>query len=363
MAEPSTKTKQDRNKLIAAIVLGILAVFALYFAFGRGMFTSSTSSAKVTPTPRPSPTPGDNKFALPSKEEQEFNDVTVPISYTPGASYAPDPGRNIFAFFEPPPPCPPSECPTPTPKPPEIKPPAPTPTPWFVAGFTQPQSVYAGSQGFRLEINGDRFTPDSRIYFNQTEMPTTFVNSQRVVTDIPASMIVAQGNAQIIVQTPDGVKNSNPISLTIMAPPRPTVQYIGLVGRKRYNNDTAYFQEANKPTPFSARLNDIVEKRFRLINISPQEVIFEDVDFKFKHRVPIVKATASASTGAPSNSYPTVNPGFGFPSAPQPRMNPEDCPPGIPCNIPRVQMGDPNQMKQQEQQKAREQKEDVDDDQ
>ncbi len=91
--------------------------------------------------------------------------TTTPVIYDPGNFYAPDAGRNIFAFYEPPPPTPYSPTPTPPPKPIETPPPpTPTPLPPIMIGFVTPQSVYAGQQTFRLEVNGDKFTPESLIY-------------------------------------------------------------------------------------------------------------------------------------------------------------------------------------------------------
>ncbi len=334
MATAAATSTTERNKLIAAIVLGVLALGALYFAFGRSLFSSSASSAKATPTPKASPSPRDpGKFTLPSADEQAFNTQTVPIDYRPGQAYAPDAGRNIFAFYEPAKPCPPEICPPTPPKTPEPPPITPAPTPPILASFITPQSVYAGSQGFRLEVNGDKFTPDARIYFNQTEMPTTFVNAQRLFTDIPATLISTEGQRQVIVQTPDGKLYSNQVMLVVQAPPRPNFQYIGMIARKRYNNDTAYFLEANKPTPFGARLNDVVGGRFRLINISASEVVFEDTSLPFKHRLQIVRPTTGGGSSLPSQ------PSTGFPPSPvfpgnNPSIAPQDIP-GIPNNIPR----------------------------
>ena len=49
------KNPTERNKIIAAIVLGFVALTALYLAFGRSMFSGSTTVAVgVTPTPKPS---------------------------------------------------------------------------------------------------------------------------------------------------------------------------------------------------------------------------------------------------------------------------------------------------------------------
>ena len=338
MAVVDVKNPTERNKLIAAILLGVLAIAALYFAFGRSMFSSSTTaSTKSTPTPRPSVSPNKDNFKLPTNEEQTFNDVTTPIVYVPGSSYAPDAGRNIFAFYEPPAPTP--YVPTPTPDKP-IPTPTPTPVPPILIAYVNPQTIYAGSKGFRLEVNGDKLTPDARIYFSQTEMPTTYINGQKLVTDIPANLVAQEGPRQIMVQTPDGKKYSNQVMLTVQAPPQPPLQYIGMIGRKRYNNDTAYFIENGKTAPFGARLNDVVGGRFRLINITPAETVFEDVTLGFKHRIQISKQTASSSgPSQPPNSGFPPNGGFiqGNPNVQQP-----DCVPGIPCNVPRYVPPQPN---------------------
>lgn len=321
--------------MIAAAVLGVVALVALYLAFGRGLFGSSSTSAtvKTSPTPKAivAPAANNDKFRLPTAEEQNFDEVTTEVVYRPGNSYAPDAGRNIFAFYEPPPPTPFSPTPFQTPV---EKPPTPTPTPPIIITFINPQSVYAGSRGFRLEVNGERFTRDAHIYFSQSELPTTFINEQKLVSDIPANFISQEGPRQIIVQTPDGKLYSNQFMMTIQAPPRPGFQYIGMIGRKRYNNDTGYFIDQGKTTPYAARLNDVLkdqqgQPRFRLVDITPVEAVFEDTNLGFRHPIPISKATTGdAKGGQPSRTDPgfmPFNPGNTQP----------DCPPGIPCNIPR----------------------------
>lgn len=362
MATTATRSSEQK-KLIAAIVLGLVAILALYFAFGRGLFGGSSAAAvKPTPTPRPNASPSDRVEArLPTADEQNFIDVTTPIDYRPGGLGAPDPGRNIFAFYEPPPPTPYSPTPVVTAP---IKTPSPTPPPAFLLGYVNPQTVYAGQNGFRLEVNGDRFEPGARIYFNQTEFPTTFVNAQKLFADIPANMIATEGPRQIIVQLPDGTKYSNQFILSIMAPPRPGFQYIGMIGRKRFNNDTGYFMESNKPLPTAARLNDIVGGRFRLIRLTPAEALFEDTTLGFKHRIAISQATPGTATGGPGTA-----PGFGPGGFPGSGVNPNDpgfrpmqpgnIPPGdipgIPSNIPRAPVPTP-------QRPPNDPKKDVDDD-
>lgn len=356
MALLEGKTSTERNKIIAAGVLGVISLVALYLAFGSAFFGRSATTSvtvKTSPTPRPASSPGTADTVLPTQQDQQFWYETTPVLYQPGSGGAPDAGRNIFAFYEPPAPCP--DCPTPTPKPVEIKTPSPTPTPEFLLASVNPQSVYAGSSAFRLEVYGDRFTPNARIYFNQSEMPTTFVNSQKLVADIPANLIAQEGPRQVIVQTPDGRSYSDQSILSIQPPPQPGFQYIGMIGRKRYNNDTAYFTESAKPVPYGARLNDVLGGRFRLIDIAPAEVVVEDVNLGFKHRLAISKAAApTAQTG---RGGPPSDTGF-VPF--DPATMPQNIP-GIPNNIPRyVPPGQP-QMQQQQKQKEDEKKTDVDD--
>jgi hypothetical protein len=327
----------DKNKKIAAAVLGVIALITLYYAFGRSMIGGSSAKTTVTvsTTPRPTPLPasGDRiAVQVPTADEQSFVYETTPVSYIPGQAYAPDPGRNIFAFYEPPPPTPyvpPPDRPDP---PVVIVPPSPTPTPAFVLAFVNPQSVFVGSQGFRLEVNGDRFTPESRIYFNQMPMPTTFVNPQRLVTDIPMNLIAQEGPRQIIVQTPDGRAYSNQMMIAVQAPPKPNVTYIGMIARKRYNNDTAYFTETGKPAPYGARLNDVILGRFRLVDISAAEVVFEDTSLGFRHRVPLAKPVPGTVISGPLP--PGAAPVQGFTPFDPAMMNPRGGrPPGIPANV------------------------------
>ena len=338
------KTSTERNKIIAAGILGLVSLVALYMAFGRSFFGGSSTTAvtvKVSPTPRPNvqtvPNRGENP--LPSTDEQNFVYQTTPVLYNPGSAGAPDPGRNIFAFYEPPPPCRGAECPSPTPKP---LPPPPTPTPVPTPPITiaaVPQSVYAGSKGFRLEVSGNEFPANARIYFNQNEMKTTYVNPQRLYTEVPANYITQEGPRQVIVQTPDGKIYSNQVLLRVQAPPKPTLQYIGMIGRKRYNNDTAYFIEQGSPTPIGRRLNDVVAGRFRLVDISPKEVVFEDVNLGFRHQVGLTTTPTSAPGGRLQNesgfgptgpggvplNVPGI-PGAGFIQPPNPRQQPPQRP-------------------------------------
>ena len=340
------KTTTERNKIIAAAALGVISLVALFLAFGPSFSSKApTITVKVSPTPRNSTTSGSTTGdrVLPTADEQRFVYETTPVEYRPGNAYAPDAGRNIFAFYEPPEPCK-KDCPTPVPPPIKTPTPAtPAPTPPILLLSAIPQNVYAGMPTFKMMVDGNFFTPDSRIYFNQAELPTTFVSERKLSADVTANMIAQEGQMFIEVRTPDGRLYSNQAFLMVNPPPKPTMQYIGMIARKRGNNDTAYFI-GGSPTPFGARLNDVVGGQFRLIDISAAEVIFEDVNLLFKHRVPITKS-AVASGGVPGGF-----PGSGFPAG--------GSIPGIPDNIPRYI---PPQNQVRPPQKPTDKKDDVDD--
>lgn len=329
------KTPTERNKTIAALVLGAMATLAiLYNVVGLTPGRKTTVSVKTaTPTPTASPRAGLEIVRMPNQDEMTSIYTTIPVVYNAGSFYAPDAGRNIFAFYEPPVPtpyvAPPVVIKTPTPLPP----PEPIPTPPLLISFVTPQSVYAGAKTFRMEVSGDKFTPDSVILFNGNQLPTTFVSPQQLVADVPSNFVSGEGGAIVTVATPDGRLSSNQFTVSVQAPPRPQFQYIGMVGRKRANNDTAYFQEPNKPTPFAARLNDVVAGRFRIASISVGEVVFEDVSLGFRHKLALSRPAAGQSAASNPNQNP--NNGFNQYNQGNPTYNQQGGnPPGIPNNIP-----------------------------
>lgn len=330
------KSPTERNKIIAALVIGAAALLAM----GNlviGVFPGGKTTVKVTASPTPKAK--NNKRAqnteIPPQEEVNFQYSTTPVVYNQGILYgAPEPGRNIFAFYEPGIPTPYVPTPIPIKTPTPIEPPKPTPTPPILVGYASPQSVYAGSKAFRLELNGERFQPDSIILFNGTRLQTTYISPERLVAEVPANLITADGAKQIMVVSPDGTLYSNQVSLNVQAPPKPTFQYIGMIARKRYNNDTAYFLEQNKEKPIGARLNDVVGGRFRLKSISAEEVVLEDVNLGFRHNLALFRpppgqgAAGGAGKRNSGENYVPYNPNT--------QINQQDIP-GIPNNIPRYQ--------------------------
>lgn len=347
MAVAEVKTDSDRTKTIIAIALGGLALLSLLYAFGGSFLGGSTANttAAASPTPKPSPTSARNadNFRMPTQSEEDLAYQSTPIVYSAAPHGAPDPGRNIFAFYEPGPPCKPGiDCPIPTPKP-ETPMPTPIPPPIFIA-YVTPQSVYAGSKSFRLDVTGDKFSPITKIIYNGSELPTSFINEQKLSAEIPANLIAGAGSGSILVRTPDGVLFSNQVMLNIQPPPTPTFQYIGMIARQHANNDTAYYLEQGQKAPETARLNDVIGGRFRLISIAAERIIVEDTTLGFKHPVNIQQpsqGTPTFGSGRPGRfNSPGLNRGGGYipysPNVPPVNTVPSGSIPGIPDNIPRV---------------------------
>lgn len=329
------KSPTERNKIIAAIVIGALAVLAI----GNMIFSPFSGSKKnitvnVSPSPTASASPNRNGdtvvTALPKQNEIDdiYTRIPVTMQYPPSAS---DAGRNIFAFYEPPIPTPyvppaivVKEIKTPTPIPP--------PQPNLVLSYISKQSVYAGDRGFKLDVGGDKFTPDTYIFFNGTQLPTTFVSPQQLSAEIPANYIAGAGQKTIEIRSADGKLFSNPIYFNVQAPPLPQFSYIGIVSRKRGNNDTAYVMEQGKTLPSTYRLNDLIGGRFRLVSISPAKLLVQDIQLGFlaPYSMELVKGSGQSSSTT-TTTRPT-NPNFPDGFNPNPQINPQ-CPPGIPCNL------------------------------
>jgi hypothetical protein len=290
------KTPAERNKMIAAIVLPILA-----FIF---VFNMLSGPSRPAPTTTNANTKG--KAARPSTAQQQAPGVTaaaavedsaadvVPIVCCPEPYFGPDAGRNIFAFYVKPPPTPTPERPVPTPTP-------EPPPPIALAGLT-PQSVFARQAGFTLQLTGDKFGPGTRVYVNGQELPTQYKSMQQLSANVPASAISGPGSRTVQVKTPDGSLYSNTLTLNVMQAPAPTYTYVGFLKRARGN--TAVLKDA-KGELYSVRPGDVVEGRFRVTDISEKGVEVVDKDLSIKHTMPYVDARG---VGAPGRAPGSIQP-------------------------------------------------------
>ena len=267
----------ERNKLIWAGVLGIIAVLLLWWTFfGFGGSANKVSQRPVTPPTTSAGTRTTTSKAEPQSVVELKGDVLDqlrPIVYENSATSVPEARRNIFAYYEPPvKSAAAASTPTPT----------PTPTPPVLLASLSPANVYARTSEFKLDISGDKFTPQLRVLIDNSELPTRYVSPQQVSATVPAAIIANPGARQVMLRSPDGKLYSNAATLTVAAPPIPNYTYVGIIGTRRYI-DTAILQDkANKET-LNVQRGDLLGGRFRVTSISEKELVLVDTNLKIKH--------------------------------------------------------------------------------
>lgn len=308
MALLEGKTPAERNKTIAALVLGSLALISLaYMLFGSSSSStrkpasnSNATKAATSPTPRPPITDS----ATPPGDSPD-TDFLRPVVYELRPPAIPEAGRNVFAYYEGPPPNPnPSPNATPTP----IPTPTPVPPNLMVASVS-PVNVYARTGDFTLEVTGDKFTPAVHIEMNGTQIPTRFVNAQQLSANVSAALISFEGPRRISVRSPDGQLFSNEATLNVQAPPTPNYTFIGLLG-KQSSNDIALLKDRNSRELLNVQRGDLLGGRFRVTSISEREVALVDTSLKIKHSLPLTTDNGSGASGAPtvpSSGFPNPN--------------------------------------------------------
>ena len=266
----------EKKKMIAAAALGLVAVIILGYVFFGGSSKTSTNTTgnnRTTPTPRTGASPTTSLSDGPIEDQTNYMPVVYPVAM-PAAGEA---NRNIFAFYIPP---------SPTPKPVYIPTPTPTPKPPLTAQSVSPASVYARTPtDFPLQVTGDQFTPAVHIFLDGRDMPTRFINAQQLATTVPASFISNPGVRQVIVQTPDRRLYSNTITLNVTPPPVPNYNYVGLIGKPRYN-DTAVLQDKNSKDLINVQRGDAVGVRFKVVSISDKEIKLIDTTLKITTTIP-----------------------------------------------------------------------------
>jgi hypothetical protein len=208
----------------------------------------------------------------------------------------PDAGRNIFAFYVAPTPKPTpvveAVIPTPTPEP---------PPPIQLSGIS-PTSVMARTGDFALQLSGDKFTPQTRVYVDGQELPTTFASAQQLSTTVPAALITAPGARTIVVRTPDNTLYSNQTTLNVAAPPTPQYTFIGILGGSRYN-DKAILKAQNNDL-ITVQRGDTVAGRFKVTSISTRAVEFTDAQLQIKHTLPYVEGRSTGGApGSPTSRF------------------------------------------------------------
>jgi len=270
---------EERKKLIWAIVLGLFAIVFLWwtlFGFGPGskpVARNTNSNSSPVPGPRRvgSPVAAQTANEIRSTPLEQLRPIVFPDSVTS----APEAKRNIFIYYEKPPPAPKVET---------VPSPTPTPIPPLLLAGMQPSNVFARTDDFTMEVSGDKFAPGVRIVIDGRELTTRFISPQQLSTTVPASVIANPGSRSVIVKNSDGSLYSTTLSLNVSAPPTPNYSYVGIIGTPRYT-DTAILQDKNNREVLNVQRGDIVGGRFRLTSISEREVVLVDTQLKIKHTI------------------------------------------------------------------------------
>src|SRR5438552_18019325 len=277
----------EKKKMIAAGALGLIAIIVLGYVF----FGGSSKSTNNTTAGRPSPTPrvGTTTAQVQDTPKDECT-ICQPIVYNGTVPAVTEANRNVFAFYEPPPP---------TPKPVPVVTPIPTPTPPVTASSLSPSNVYARTPtDFTLQLNGDKFTPALHIVLDGRDLPTRFISPQQLFATVSATLITNPGVRQVMARSNDGQLYSNTLTLNVTPPPTPNYNYVGLIGKPRFN-DTAVLQDKNSKDLLNVQRGDAVGGRFRIVSISEKEVKLIDITLKITTTIPFSTDPNSAGPYRP----------------------------------------------------------------
>jgi len=259
----------EKKKLLAAGVLGLAAVLLLGYVFFGGSSkrpVTTNANRRIAVAPKPTPAIDD--------QSDSANLQPIPANlFVPAVG---EPNRNIFAYYEPPPPVVKDIVP-PTP--------SPTPVPPLTLSSVAPSNVFARTADFSLQVTGDKFTPAVHVVIDGRDLPTRFISAQQLFTTVPAAIIATPGQRQLMVRNNDGRLYSNMQFLNVAAPPLPNYNYVGIIGKPRFN-DTAVLQDKSSKDLLNVQRGDVLGGRFRVNSISEREVVLIDTNLKIRHTIP-----------------------------------------------------------------------------
>lgn len=278
----------EKRKLIIASILGLIAIVVLwwtFFGFGSSATPSRPSAqqqqqqqslpGRRTGAPQPKPTPPLSDLVA----------TLMPVKLPEDVPLVPEPRRNIFAFYEPPPVTQTVNTPTPT----------PTPSPPVLLASVSPGNVYARTADFTLEVAGDKFTPELKIMVDGRELPTKYHSPQQLSATVPAAMISNAGARQITVRSSDGRLYSANVQLNVAPPPTPNYSYVGIIS-KHARVDIALVQEVGSKTIMSVQRGDVLSGRFRVTSIADKELVMTDTNLKIRHTLAMTESEKGLSS-------------------------------------------------------------------
>ena len=287
----------DRKKLIWAALLGLVAILVLWWTF-IGFGSSAKPVAQKTAVSPSAPGARSTARNATTQTPSDLNDLAEslkPVSLPQSNPGGPEAKRNIFAYYEAPKPIEMGQKPTPTP--------TPTPTPPVLLAAISPQNVYARMAEFTLEVSGDKFSPELRIYVDGRDLGTKYRSPQQLSSTVPAAMIATPGARQIVVRSADGRLYSNPLSLSVAPPPVPNYSYVGIIGF-RSHVDTAILQDKSNKEVLNVQRGDVLGGRFRVTSISDKELVLVDTNLKIRHNLAMIEG--EKGSGPLSRPTPAV---------------------------------------------------------
>ena len=135
----------------------------------------------------------------------------------------------------------------------KIETPSPTPPPPVLLASLSPANAYARSPEFKLDVAGDKFTPETRIFVDGRELPTKYTSPQQLSATIPAAFISTPGARQVMVRTADNSLYWNPATLNVAEAPRPNYSYVGVIIKMTRVGDTALVQDKSNKSILSVQ--------------------------------------------------------------------------------------------------------------
>jgi hypothetical protein len=139
---------------------------------------------------------------------------------------------------------------------------------------------------------GDKFTPAVHVVIDGRDLPTRFISAQQLFATVPAAIIANPGQRQLMVRNNDGKLYSNTYPLNVTPPPLPNYNYIGIIGKPRFN-DMAVLQDKSNKDLLNVQRGDVLGGRFRVNSISEREVVLFDINLKIRHPIPFTVQTNS----------------------------------------------------------------------
>jgi len=142
-----------------------------------------------------------------------------------------------------------------------------------------PGGVVARTGDFTLTVFGEKIPPDAQGFINGALYPTTTVSANQIKIKVPGEAIKSAGNFGVMIRSQSDSKlYSNTYSLNVAQPPDPPYKYIGLIAGK--SSSTAVLKSQNDEEAFNVKKDTIVERRWKILKITPEKIEIEDITLK-----------------------------------------------------------------------------------